>query len=132
LGDAQQVVGQHCGADQHLEPLAAFGPAALHPAPAKEDRDSSLNADPESLTFLERRAALQGFLLRRLLSASLRDAYLVDLSLLAMLHIAWTVKAAISCIPLGRMLKGLLVTLQRAFYMIGVGGIPLQHLVVGD
>src|ERR1017187_4234298 len=55
---ALQVVGQHRGAHQHLEPFAAFGLAALHPAPAKEDRDSSLNADPESLTFLELGAAL--------------------------------------------------------------------------
>ena len=35
LGDAHQIVGQHGGAYQHLEPLAALGPAPLHSPPAK-------------------------------------------------------------------------------------------------
>ena len=35
LGDAHQIVGQHCGAHQHLEPLAALGPAPLHSSAAK-------------------------------------------------------------------------------------------------
>jgi hypothetical protein len=29
LGDAHQIVGQNRGAHQHLEPVAAFGPAIL-------------------------------------------------------------------------------------------------------
>src|SRR5437870_11726100 len=95
------------GAYQHLEPLAAFGPAPLHPPTAKQHGDAAFNADPESLRFLECRAALQGLLLRGLLSAALRDAHLADLGLLAALHIVRAVKAAISCVPLGRVLEGL-------------------------
>jgi hypothetical protein len=63
------------------------------------------------LCFLEGRVALQGFLLRGLLSSPLRDAYPIHLSLLTVLHIVGTVKATISGIPLGRMLEGLLMTL---------------------
>ena len=113
LGDTHQIVGQHRGTHQHLEPLAAFGPAPLHSPTAKQNGDAALNADPESLRFLECRAALQGFLLRGLLSAPLRDAHLADLGLLATLHIVGAVKAAISGVPLGRVLEGLLMTLQR-------------------
>src|SRR6266436_4622200 len=103
------------------------------PSPtAKQYGDAAFNADSESLGFLECRAALQGFLLRGLLSAPLRDAHLADLSLLATLHIVWAVKAAISGVTLGRVLEGLLVTLQRGLHLVAVGGVPLQHLVVGD
>ena len=42
------------------------------------------------------------------------------------------VKAAICCVPLGRVLEGLLVTIERGFHMVGVGGVSLQHKVVGD
>ena len=42
LGDAHQIVGQHCGAHQHLEPLTAFGPAPLHSATAKQHGDAAL------------------------------------------------------------------------------------------
>src|ERR1039458_3010809 len=72
LSDAHQIVGQHRGAHQHLEPLAALGPAPLHSATAKQHGDPALNADPESLSFLECSAALQCFLLGGLLSAPLR------------------------------------------------------------
>src|SRR6266568_6380190 len=106
LGDTHQIVGQHRGTHQHLEPLAAFGPAPLHSPTAKQNGDAALNADPESLCFLEGRAALQGFLLRGLLSSPLRDAYPIHLSLLTVLHSIGTVKATISGIPLGRVLEG--------------------------
>src|SRR5712691_11960240 len=132
LGDAHQVIGQHRCAHQHLEPFTALSPATLHPATAKEDRNASLDADPESLSLLERGAPLQGFLLRSLLSAPLRDAHLGYLGLLTTLHIGGAVKTAISGVPLGRVLEGFLMTLQRTFHMVGVGGIPLQHPVVGD
>src|SRR5450631_294475 len=112
LGDAHQIVGQHRGAHQHLEPLAAFGPAPLHAPTAKQHGDPALNADPESLSFLECSAALQGFLLRGLLSAPLRNAHLADLSVPAALHIVGAVKPAISCVPLGRVSEDLLVTVQ--------------------
>src|SRR5207248_9411768 len=83
------------------------------PRPRNKTEIPALDADPKWLCFLECRAALQGFLLRCLLSSALRDAHLADLSLLAALHIVGTVKATISGVPLGRALEGLPMTLQR-------------------
>src|SRR5215471_10227341 len=90
-------------------------PGPLHSPSAKQHGDAALDSDPESLYFLECWAALQGFLFCALLAASLRDAHLLDRRLLATLFIIRAVKAAISGVPLGRMLEGLLMTLQRGF-----------------
>jgi hypothetical protein len=92
LGNSQEVVGQYGCAHQNLETLAAFGPAALHPPAAKQHRDATLDAHPKALPVLERPAALQGFLLRGLLSTSLGDAHLAHSGLLAVVHIIGTVK----------------------------------------
>src|ERR1022692_2396886 len=69
-----------------LWPGSASSPAA------KQHRDATLDADPKALPVLERSAALQGFLLRGLLSTSLGDAHLADSGLLAVVHIIGTVK----------------------------------------
>src|ERR1039458_3978964 len=66
-------------------------PAALHPPAAKQHRDATLDAHPKALPVLERPAALQGFLLRGLLSTSLGDAHLAHSGLLAVVHIIGTV-----------------------------------------
>jgi len=92
-------------------------PLARHrfiPRPAKQHGDTAFDADPESLRFLECGAALQRFLLRSLFPAPLRDAHLADLSLMTALHIVDAVETAISCVTFGRVLEGLLVTLQEA------------------
>src|SRR5206468_8979764 len=52
VGDAHQVVGEHGGAHQDLETLAALERAPLHPAAAEQHRDAALNAGAESLPFL--------------------------------------------------------------------------------
>jgi len=82
IGNSQEVVGQHGRTHQNLETLTAFGPAALHPPAAKQHRDAPLDAHPKTLPILERPAVLQGFLLRRLLSAALRNAHLAHSGLL--------------------------------------------------
>src|ERR1035438_10640766 len=69
---------------------AALGPAALHPPAAKQHRDATLDAHPKTLPLFEGPAALQGFLLRRLLSAALGDAYLAHAGLLTVVHIVGT------------------------------------------
>lgn len=132
LRDTHQIVGQHGSAYQHLESLAAFGAAPLHSPPAKQHGDAAFDADPESLGFLECGAALQIFLLRSLVPTPLRDAHRADLGLPAVLHIVGTVESAISGVALGRVLEDLLMAFQRAFHMVAVGGVALQHLVVGD
>src|ERR1017187_7234616 len=109
-GNSQEVVGQYGRAHQNLETLAAFGPAALHPPAAKQHRDATLDAHPKTLPLFERPAALQGFLLRRLLSAALGDAYLAHAGLLTVVHIVGTVKAPIAGVHFGRMLEDLLMT----------------------
>src|ERR1022692_2208514 len=132
FGNSQEVVGQYGCAHQNLEPLAALGPAALHPPAAKQHRDAALDAHPKTLPLFERPAALQGFLLRRLLSAALGDAYLAYAGLLTVVHIVGTVKAPIAGVQLGRMLEDLLMTVQRSLHLGAVGGIAVQNLIVGD
>src|ERR1035438_5738996 len=132
LGNSQEVVGQYGCAHQNLETRAALGPAALHPPAAKQHRDSTLDAHPKTLPLFERPAALQGFLLRRLLSAALGDAYLAHSGLPTVVHIAGTVKAPITGIQIGSMMKDLSMTVQRRLHMVGVGGIAVRNLIVGD
>src|ERR1035438_340190 len=132
LGNSQEVVGQYGRAHQNLETRAALGPAALHPPAAKQHRDATLDAHPKTLPLFEGPAALQGFLLRGLLSAALGDAYLAHSGLLAVVHIVGTVKAPIAGVQLGRMLEDLLMTVQRSLHLGAVGGIAVQNLIVGD
>src|ERR1039457_4122664 len=87
---------------------------------------------PETLPLFERPAALQGCLLRGLLSTSLGDAHLAHSGLLAVVHIVGTVKAPIAGVQLGRMLEDLLMTVQRSLHLGAVGGIAVQNLIVGD
>src|ERR1017187_3687661 len=132
LGNSQEVVGQYGCAHQNLETLAAFGPAALHPPAAKQHRDATLDAHPKALPVLERLAALQGFLLRGLLSTSLGDALLAQAGQLVVAQIVGTVKAPIAGVQLGRMLEDLLMTVQRSLHLGAVGEIAVQNLIVGD
>src|ERR1019366_5061992 len=132
FGNSQEVVGQHGRPHQNLETLAALGPAALHPAAAKQHRDAPLDAHPKTLPLFERPAALESFLLRRPLSAALGNAHLLDSSLLAAVHIVGTVKAPTGGVQIGSMLEDLLMTIQRSLHLGGVGGIAVQNLIVGD
>src|ERR1039457_4122665 len=55
FGNSQEVVGQHRRAHQNFEPLAALGPAALHPPAAKQHRDAALDAHPKRCPCLNAR-----------------------------------------------------------------------------
>src|ERR1039457_5761326 len=129
LGNSQEVVGQYGCAHQNLETRAALGPAALHSPAAKQYRDATLDAHSKALPVLERPAALQGVLLRGLLSTSLGDAHWAHSGLLAVVHIVGTVKAPIAGVQLGRMLEDLLMTVQRSLHLGAVGGIAVQNLI---
>src|SRR5207253_7169274 len=85
----------------------------------------------KSLAFLERRAALESVLLSRLVSSALRDGDLSDSVFFAGLHIVRAEEAPIGGVEFGRAVKGLLVTIQRGLDVDGVGGIAVQHLIVG-
>src|ERR1039458_7832424 len=112
LGNSQEVVGQYRCAHQNLETRAALGPAALHPPAAKQHRDAALDAHPKTMPLFEGPAASQGFLLRRLLSAALRNPHLAHSGLLTVVPIVGTVKDPIAGVQLWRMLKDLVVTVQ--------------------
>ena len=75
---------------------------------------------------------LQGFLLRGLLTAPLGDTYLAYPILLAGVHIVGAVETPVARVEVRRVLEDLLMTLQGSSHMDGVGGIALQHLIVGD
>jgi hypothetical protein len=54
----QEVVGQHDQADEELEALLAFEPAALHPATAGQHADAPFDAGPKLLSPFEAAALL--------------------------------------------------------------------------
>src|SRR2546422_10291209 len=112
VGDAHQVVGEHGGAHQDLEMLAAFERAPLHPPAAEQHGDAALNAGAESLGLLERFTALQSILLGRLVSSALRDRNLGDSGLFAGLYILGAEEAAIGRVQIRWVAEGLLVTIQ--------------------
>jgi hypothetical protein len=87
---------------------------------------------PETLSLFECRAAFHGLPFGGLLPTALRDAHWTYSRLLALLQIFGTVKAAVAGIPIGGAVEDLLVPLQRSPHLGGVGGIAVQHLVVGD
>ena len=84
------------------------------------------------MALLELRTVLEGFPLRGLCSAPLGNAYLADPRLPALLLILGAVEAPIARIQLGRLVEGLLMTLQRRSHMDGIRRVSLQYLVVGD
>src|SRR6266481_5579859 len=55
---AQQIVGEHGGADEKFEALSALGQTALHATPSEQHRDAALDAGPEALSFFEGRTFL--------------------------------------------------------------------------
>src|SRR6266446_1245884 len=112
VGDAHQVVGEHGGAHQDLETLAALERAPLHPAAAEQHRDAALNAGAESLALLEFFTVLQCVLLGRLVSSALRNGDLGDSALFAGLYILGAEEAAIRRVQFRRVAEGLLVTIQ--------------------
>src|SRR5689334_11038655 len=109
-----------------------MGPAALHAAAAKQHRDAAFNAHAETLTLFKCRALLQGFPLRGLLPTALRNAHLTYSRLLALIQIFGTVKAPVTGIQIGGTVEALMMSLQRSLHLAGIGGIAVQHLVVGD
>ena len=79
--------------DQDLETLAALGQAPLHPPAAKQHRDANLRYRRENVGLFEYRPALEGFPLRRLLSATRGNPHLTDAGLLAVVLIVWHCKS---------------------------------------
>src|SRR5439155_17261890 len=116
----------------HRTKLTALARHRFIPRPRNSTEMRPLDAHAKALPLFERPAALQGFPLRRLVSATLGNAYLAVSGLLAVLRIVGTVKAPIAGVELGRSLENFLMTVQRRLHLVAVGRIALQLLVVGD
>ena len=130
--NSHEVVGEHSGAHPQFEAVASFGETALHAAASEQHRDASLDAGAKALTILECRAALVRFAPRCSLAAPLRDAHLLDASVLARCQVLLTEEAAIRAIQLRSPAKGLPVTLGGRMHVDLVGRIAFQHLVLRD
>src|SRR3989304_8410824 len=59
-GDLQQIVRQHCGADEHFETLQSLVGTTLHAPPPHKNRNATFNTRAEALPLLERGALLVG------------------------------------------------------------------------
>src|SRR5215469_2984792 len=96
--NGEQVVGEHGGADQEFEALAAFCQATLHPASPKQDRNAPLDSRAEALAFLERRALLVALACRGLLAAALRHGDHLDPGALASQDVLLAEKPAVATV----------------------------------
>ena len=107
--NAQEIVGEHSGADEQLEPLLAFSQTTLHAPSPEQDRDAALNAGAEALAFFEGETFLDGCAFGSFLSAPLRDRDQFDARLLAGREIVGAVKTAVGAVEFRGLTKGLLM-----------------------
>ena len=130
--NAQEIVGEHSGADEQLEPLLAFSQTTLHAPSPEQDRDAALDASPEALAFFESGTFLDRFSFGGFLSAALGNRDKFDAGLLAGHEVVGAVEAAVAGIEFRGLTKGLLMALERGFDVVLVGRVSFQHAVVSD
>ena len=106
--------------------------AALHATTTEQDRDASLNAGTETLSFFEDTTLLVSFPAGSFLSSALRNTYQLNSCSPTGMDAVLAVKAAVGAVELGSMSEGLLMALQRGFDLDFIVGITLQDLILGN
>jgi hypothetical protein len=132
LGNAEEIVGEHGGADEQLEALSALGQTAFHAPSPEQHRDAAFDAGAEALAFFESWTFLDGFSFGSFLSAPLRDGDKLDAGLLAGSEIVGAIEAAVGAIKFGGLAKGFLMVQERGFDVVLVGGVSFQYAVLSD
>ena len=120
--NAQEIVGEHSGADEQIEVLSALSQTTLHATSPEQHRDAAFDAGAETLSLFESWTFLDGCSFGGFLSAPLGDTDEFDASLLAGGEGIGAVKAAVGAIELRGLSEGLLVMLERGFNVVFVGG----------
>jgi hypothetical protein len=124
LGNAEEIVGEHGGADEQLEALSALGQTAFHAPSPEQHRDAAFDAGAEALAFFESWTFLDGFSFGSFLSAPLRDGDKLDAGLLAGSEIVGAIEAAVGAIKFGGLAKGFLMVQERGSTWCSSAGFP--------
>jgi hypothetical protein len=127
-----EVIREHGSSHQKLEMLSTFCKTALHAATAEENGNAPLDAGAELLCLFELGALLKCFLLRRLFTATLRNAHEIDATIFALLYIVPAEKSSVATVYAWRRTEYFLVTLQGRFHVGVIRWIAIDYTVLSN